>query len=204
MTYLNQLDLQDRIYLIVEKISELGNQYSDDLRLGKSCALKHKQQLLFLEGVLEMLKCYQPIGKINITKYSIGSIIVGNNTDTIGVFDIYINNEFIEEFSINSPNTPSLVNSLVQGINNSDKNYNAYSVDNIVYIYSTISGDYLPLEVRLVSGKILVGTWEGLYGTKTSISEADNCLTEEKIQSLLDFISKEYNICFPPIGTTFN
>lgn len=59
MTYLNQLDLQDRIYLIVEKISELGRQYSDDLRLGKSCALKHKQQLLFLEGVLEILKCYE-------------------------------------------------------------------------------------------------------------------------------------------------
>ena len=56
---MNQTDLQDRIYVIVKKISELGKQYSDDLRLGKSCALKHKQELLILERVLEMLKYYK-------------------------------------------------------------------------------------------------------------------------------------------------
>ncbi len=42
-------------------MSELGNQYADSLRLGKSCANKEQKNLLVLEGFLELLECYQPL-----------------------------------------------------------------------------------------------------------------------------------------------
>lgn len=54
---MTQEDLLVRIQLIGMKISSLGNQYATDLKLGKKCALKDRNDLIVLEGILQLLQC---------------------------------------------------------------------------------------------------------------------------------------------------
>lgn len=52
-----QEDITYRILLIVQKISELGNIYANDLKLGKSCEIKDRNRLILLEVYLELIRC---------------------------------------------------------------------------------------------------------------------------------------------------
>lgn len=55
---MNETDLLVRRQLILKKIAELGGIYADDLRLGKKCALEHRNDLLLLKEILELTECY--------------------------------------------------------------------------------------------------------------------------------------------------
>lgn len=49
-------DFNIRIQKIIQKISELGNKYANDLKWGSKNTLEDRNKLLYLEGVLELLK----------------------------------------------------------------------------------------------------------------------------------------------------
>ncbi len=202
MTNLNLIDINVRIWLITQKVSELSAQYSKSLRFGRPCTLKERNSLLLLEGVLDLLKCYQYLG-IHIIDYSTGTITVEDNKDGLKTFSIYINNELIEGFTITNPDISSLVNSIVNGINNSGKPYIASNIENIITITSTNSGEDLPLDIITTDGEPFVGEWEGLDGNQITITESDNCYTEQDLQTLLDKVDKKYNLNFKPVGFSY-
>ncbi len=202
MSNLSELDLNVRRWLITQKVSELSAQYSESLRLGKPCALKERDSLLLLEGILDLLKCYQYLG-VHILEYSTGTITVGDNKDGLKTFGIYINNELIQEFTITNPDVSTLVNTIVNGINDAGKPYIVTSSNNVVTITSIDSGEDLPLDIITTNGEPFIGEWEGLNGNQITITESDNCYTEQELQTLLDEVSEKYDLNFKPINYTY-
>jgi len=60
-TYLNATDLDVRLDLIADYISEFGNTVSKNYLYGQKCAESNFKTLALLTGYVKVLSCYQPI-----------------------------------------------------------------------------------------------------------------------------------------------
>ncbi len=190
MTNLSQNDLNIRTWLITQKVSELSAQYSQSLRLGRPCSLKERNSLLLLEGVLDLLKCYQIIGDNTGIIYQVfGS---GGKASTI---EIFINN-----ISISGQVTCIDNTYLTDAINLYQSNYIATNDGDNIIITSSCS----------FSGKLSYNILDLGYSTVTVDGMTNNaceinssCYTEQDLQTLLDKVSEEYDLNFKPVGYTY-
>ncbi len=197
MQYLNSTDLLVRKELISCKIGHLGAQYADDLRLGKSCSLKHRNELFLLQGVLELLKCYNPEG-INT-----GTIQVTVNYDPIisdSIFEI-----FVGDTSITGPDYYTAdIRILVAHINDYQSTYVASTnvTDSTEGLMTLTSECGVSGEISVVI-KEIGNMYFDYNGMSENVCTGVNCVTEEEIQEMLNKVCKKYNLCFQPIGFSY-
>ncbi len=203
MTNMNSLDIQVRIWRIVEKLNCLGNEYANDLRLGKKCSLEHRNDILLLQGVLNILKCYQylhntpetlSVGQIsNIIPLSVGTI--GLNITSGGI-------TITGDFPVNSDNAES---DIINAINSYNSGYIASPNEDTLGVID-ITG---PCNARKLSYSVILGILTmdltGMSGgiCASETIESDNCFTEKQMQELLNRVNKKYKLNFAPIGATY-
>lgn len=198
MANLNQTDLDVRNQLTACKFSILSKKFADDLKYGRSCTVKDRENLLLLNIYLEILQCYRVLTDEVL---STGTILFSGDPDSVIRFKVgntYISSNFTLVEG-DEEDYPALV-----------LNINAYQEDFVaswdeVSLSMDIEGpcnesDSLTIEV--ISGSVdstLTGMIEGTCG----ITEDDNCFTEDEIQTIIGKIEDLADICFQPIGFTY-
>lgn len=190
MQYLSTQDINIRRWIIIQKISELGSKYCTSLKLGKPCSLEERNSLLLLEGVLELLDCYYPVGNSNTG--IIYQIFSGGGKAT--TLEIFINGLSISGEVVCIDNT-----SLTDAINNYQSQYLATQDDDNIIITSNPNIYGILSYIIIDSGYSTIS----VTGTTTNVTKESNCYKEKEIQTLLDKVDKEYNLNFKPINFTY-
>lgn len=192
---MNSTDLLVRKQLITKKIAELGGIYADDLRLGKKCAIEHRNDILLLEGVIDL------ICSVNIEGSSSGVITITTLDISYSDINIYSGTTSITgDFIITSAS--SLVEIIYQ-INEYQTKYKASIIDsNHIKVYTTDCTDENKLSYRWIFSGGTSLSFTGMTSTGCSVS-TNSCITEDELKTLLDNISEKYNICFQPYGFSY-
>lgn len=197
---MKQLDNTVRVQLLNCCIADLGEEISDRLFLGISQDCQQTTLQLMI-AFRDALACYKPnngetlaTGTVTLTGGSSGTIVVKVNSLVINVAVTY---------ATSLSNTASL---LATAINNylSNPNYTATANGAVVTISAAEESGDAPND--FVVSTTLTGTLTATTTNMTGGVDADtdlNCLTQDEVDSMWDYVSKKCNLCFAPYDTVY-
>jgi hypothetical protein len=199
MSTLTQQDFDVRLQLINCCIGNKAGTLIDKIKIGAKDVNCKLQDLEVSIKMLEYLKCYkldipevQSVGSFQITTLTVGF--------TLEIFIDGVSITGIQTASITNRNTT--MHALVNIINSYQSTYTAvinetgdlHSVD----LYGPCEGGTLTYETDGTSGEIELSLTD-LEGGECAI-EYNNCLTEDQIIAMIDWMSNKCNLCFQPPG----
>jgi len=198
MQYLNATDLLVRKQLILQKLSCLGNEYTEQLRLGQSCTKDTLEDIIFLRASLDLIECYNPIGNTNT-----GNIFTSGDIEEGAVIEFLVNG-----VSISGPFTFVSGSDLIDAIT-------AYQASHGNFYVCTLAEDELSYDITSnycgTGGELQMFNHTPdisfpvlLTGMTNNVCLLDNCITEKEIQTLFDTIVWKYKLCFMPIGFSYS
>lgn len=203
----SQFDHTIRLYRIIQKIAELGDELAAKILKGNKCK-EEQTSLNFLIALLDVLKNYTP-GSYN----SVAAITLYKVTDDLTTvpqsISIYAGSTLI----INIPVLPSnsiSVNTqyIADQINATSTEFTAipnWIIDGRLFIQSTTAGDSLNgIALTVNTDTDYINTYQSQpfrYG-QNYIPSSDNCLTQEEVDNLFNLIEQKYCIDFGAYGQT--
>lgn len=193
---LTQQDLDVRLQLINCCIGEKTADLLAKIKIGAKTVPCKLQELQIMQEMIEILKCYDvtleeilPFGTIDIS-----------NTDQDATINILINGISISGTYTTTSSTPSTeMIALTAIINNYQDAYIAtYNVANhLIEIQST----------TCTNGNITITQTGKISILVTDLSEGvcltDNCITEEQVQAMFNWMAKKCGICFQLPGFNY-
>ena len=202
-----QFDHTIRLYRIIYKIAELGDEVASKILKGNKC--KEEQTALnLLVALLDVLKNYNP-GSYK----AIASFRLQKQTNDLLLVP--------QQVTIYAGNTPVLVMGPTTFLPSSDINTNILYLANLInttsssftaeglgdklFISSKTAGDYLngtPLYVVTNPEYLITLDERDFNYGQDAVPAADNCLTQTEVDNLFLFIEKKYCIDFGVYGQT--
>lgn len=201
MESLNETDFLIRLRLASCCSGTKGSELLSKIKIGAKdvdCKLK---ELQIIQGMIESLKCYKVLNDTEVLA-----------TGSIEIVNLVLNETF--EFFINGvtligPRIITTTNIAVAGpaltafINSYQDVYTATYDSGTVTLTGTCKN--YPLDVVISGGdKQSVINTTDFHGGACEITEADNCLTEEQVQSMFNYIQTKCKLCFAPLGTEYS
>ena len=195
MIELTQQDLDVRLQLASCCIGDKTTDLLAKIKIGAKTVPCKLQELQVMQEMLEYLKCYDvtlqetlATGSITMNTSTLDSVI------NVSVGGITITGDLV----ITSSDTNEQMTIIYNLINSYQSVYAAtLNTDNVSYIIEiegTCSNEIITVESE---DTILI---ENLTN---GVCLTDNCLTEEQVQAMFNWISRKCSICFQPPGFTY-
>lgn len=200
---LNQQDFNVRLQLINCCLGTKTSELIDKIKIGAKDSNCKLQDLQVGLNMLKYLSCYKlPIEEVQ----SVGSFQITTLTSGY-TLEVFVDGVSITGLQTSvSNNRNASMTALVNIINNYQTTYTAVlNTENDLYqvdIYGPCTGGEVTYETDARMGEIVLST-EDLTGGICAV-EYDNCLTEEEVYAMFDFLSKKCAICFQPPGFNYN
>jgi hypothetical protein len=212
MSAVSQQDLNVRLQLTGCAYSKLANEFANNLKYGRKCAIDNEKTLLLLNAYIELMECYQ-------------LELVSTYSNTTASFN------FLDYYEIGLLTTEFYFNDVLVG--------EPYEIDseldleNAAAELNLLQSDYvitLEVDISKPSSKPSILVFTGSCSTTTSISivfnydggrsqilnlplslgncssrtkKYNNCISEKQLLSIFDKISKITGVCFKPLGFTY-
>jgi len=189
---LTQQDLDVRLQLINCCIGEKTADLLNKIKIGAKTVPCKLQELQIMQEMVEILKCYDvTLEEVLAT----GSITMNTSTpDTIinvSVGGISISGDLL----ITTSDTNEQMSILTDVINAYQSTYTAtLNTDNVSYIIE-IEGTCTNQIITVESENTIL-----IENLEDGVCLTDNCLTEEQVQSMFNWMAKKCGICFQPPG----
>ena len=197
-----QFDHTVRLYRIVQKIVELGDELSAKILKGNKCK-EEQTSLNLLVALLDVLKGHVPGSYNAVASFRLNKVTADLTTVPQSI-SIYADSELV----INIATLPSnSINDNVQyiadQINLTSTTFTATADDERLFIKTVAAGDALNgiyLTINTDTDYITVlNSLPFRYGS-TALEAGDNCLTQEEVDDLFLFIEKKYCMDFGVYG----
>ncbi len=202
---MTQTDLDVRLQLSGIKFSELSKRLANDLKYGKKCTLKHREDLLLLNIYIEMLECYDlciPVEEVLSTAtLSITSVLLD------GSLSLRITPSLVAvgTYTALSTNVVDFMNGLIASINGqtptSGISAELTEADPPVIL---LTGSCEDVDIEIVSTDVEYSFIEFSGGVcAVECPEDATCLTEYEVKEIVEKISLLTGICFMPENFTY-
>jgi len=197
-----QFDHTVRLYRIIQKIVELGDELSAKILKGNKCK-EEQTSLNLLVAFLDVLKGHVPGSYNSIASFRLYKLTENLLTVPQGI-EIYAGDLLV----VNIPALPS--NSIITNvqyiadqINLTSTDFVATADDDRLFINSTIPGDTLNGQfLTVITDTDYLNTLDSYafqFG-QTALPEGDNCLTQEEVDALFYLIEQKYCMDFGVYG----
>lgn len=203
----SQFDHTIRLYRIIQKIAELGDELSAKILKGNKCK-EEQTSLNLLVALLDVLKNYTP-GSYNsvaaVTLYKVSEDL----TTIPQSITIYVGSTLIIDIPVLPSNSISInTQYIADQINATSTEFTAipnWIVDGRLFILSVNPGDSINgLPLNVITDTEYIATYQSQpfrYG-QNYIPSSDNCLTQEEVDNLFYFIEQKYCMDFGAYGQT--
>ena len=197
-----QFDHTVRLYRIVQKIVELGDELSAKILKGNKCK-EEQTSLNLLVALLDALKGHVPGSYNSIASFRLYKLSDDLLTVPQGI-EIYVGSTLIINIvALPSNSIITNVQYIVDQINATSVTFDAIADDDRVFIKSTTAGDTLNgqfLNVITDTDYLdIFNSYPFQFG-QTALPAGYNCLTQEEVDNLFLFIEKKYCIDFGVYG----
>ena len=197
-----QFDHTVRLYRIVQKIVELGDELSAKILKGNKCK-EEQTSLNLLVALLDALKGHVPGSYKSIASFRLYKLTDDLLTVPQGI-EIYIGSTLIINIvALPSNSIITNVQYIVDQINATSVTFDAIADDDRVFIKSTTAGDTLNgqfLNVITDTDYLDIFDSYAFQFGQTALPAGDNCLTQEEVDALFLFIEKKYCMDFGVYG----
>ena len=197
-----QFDHTVRLYRIVQKIVELGDELSAKILKGNKCK-EEQTSLNLLVALLDVLKGHVPGSYNAVASFRLYKLTSDLTTIPQSI-SIYAGSELIIDIAtLPSNSINDNIQYIADQINLTSTTFTATADDERLFIISTTTGDalnglYLTINTDVAYIDVL-NSMPFRYGD-TALPEGDNCLTQEEVDALFLFIEKKYCMDFGVYG----
>jgi hypothetical protein len=197
-----QFDHTIRLYRIVQKIVELGDELSAKILKGNKCK-EEQTSLNLLVALLDVLKGHVPGSYNSIASFRLYKLTDDLLTVPQGI-EIYVGSTLIINIAaLPSNSIITNVQYIVNQINATSVTFDATADNDRVFINSTTAGDTLNGQfLNVITDTDYLNTFDSYpfqFG-QTALPVGDNCLTQEEVDALFLFIEKKYCMDFGVYG----
>lgn len=197
-----QFDHTIRLYRIIQKIVELGDELSSKILKGNKCK-EEQTSLNLLVALLDVLKGHVPGSYNSIASFRLYKLTDNLLTVPQGI-EIYVGSTLIINIAaLPSNSIITNVQYIVDQINATSVTFDATADDDRVFINSTTAGDTLNGQfLNVITDTEYLNTFDSYafqFG-QTALPAGDNCLTQEEVDNLFLFIEKKYCMDFGVYG----
>lgn len=197
-----QFDHTVRLYRIVQKIVELGDELSAKILKGNKCK-EEQTSLNLLVALLDALKGHVPGSYNSIASFRLYKLTEDLLTVPQGI-EIYIGSTLIINIAaLPSNSIITNVQYIVDQINATSITFDAIADDDRVFIKSTTAGDTLNGQfLNVITNTQYLNIFDSYpfqFG-QTALPAGYNCLTQEEVDNLFLFIEKKYCMDFGVYG----
>ena len=202
MVSINQQDLNVRLQLVNCCLGTKASELIDKIKIGAKDSNCKLQDLQVGLNMLKYLACYkvdteevQSQGYFQVTTATAGFTL-----------EIFIDGVSITgPQNITSPNRNTIMTAAVAIINSYQDVYTA-TLDTTNDLYKVIisgpcEGGIITYETDATKGEIVLGVEDLSGGICKKIY--NNCLTEDQVLAMFDFLSTKCGICFQPLGFNY-
>jgi hypothetical protein len=209
---ISQQDLTVRLQLTGCAYSKLANEFADNLKYGRKCAIDNEKTLLLLNAYIELIECYKldttivstnTTASFNIADYMDGGaallstvqfvfdgVVVGGAYAVLSELDLL---HIVDQLNL-------LQSDYVVALTGSG------IFKPTIFTFTGSCSTTIPISVILSYGErsellpltLTLGECES-----GGIKKYNNCISEVQLLSIFDKISKITGVCFQPLGFTY-